>query len=78
MNIFLTIPKEAVALEVTAYLLAADEKVMKVSTMLSASDIRSRRKDFLENVEDGDDYNALYVLTEKGEEYYRQSLKEGE
>ena len=76
MNIFMRIPKEAVALEVTASLLDEDGKVMKVSTKLSVSDIRDKRQDFLDNVEDGDDYDARYVLTDEGMEYL-QSLKEG-
>jgi len=76
MNIFLRIPKEAVALEVTSSLLDEDGKVMKVSTKLSVSDIREKRQDFLDNVEDGDDYDARYVLTDEGMEYL-QNLKEG-
>lgn len=72
MNIFLRIPKEAVALEVTASLLDGDGKVMKVSTKLSVSDIRERRQDFLDNVEDGDDYDARYVLSDEGREYLGQ------
>ena len=76
MNIFLRIPKEAVALEVTASLLM-DGKVQKVSTNLSVSDIRDRRQDFLDNVEDGDDYDARYVLTEEGKAYL-ESLEGGD
>ena len=75
MNIFLRIPKEAVALEVTASLLSETGKVQKVSTKLSVSDIRDRRQDFLDNVEDGDDYDARYVLTDEGRAYL-ESLKE--
>ena len=80
MNIFLRIPKDAVALEVTASLLAEDGKLMKVSKKLAVSDIRDQRQDFLDNVEDGDDYDARYVLTEEGREYLEQlekSLEEG-
>lgn len=77
MNIFLRIPKEAVALEVTASLPDADGKVMKVGTKLSASDIHDRRRDFLDNVEDGDEYDALYVLTDEGREYLEQIRKGG-
>ena len=76
MNIFLRIPKEAVALEVTASLLM-DGKVQKVSTNLSVSDIRDRRQDFLDNVEEGDDYDARYVLTEEGKAYL-ESLEGGD
>ena len=76
MNIFLKIPKDAVALEVTASLIA-DGKVQKVSKKLSVSDIRDKRQDFLDNVEDGDDYDARYVLTEEGMAYL-ESLRKGE
>ena len=76
INIILRIPKEAVALEVIASLLDGDGKVMKVSTRLSVSDIREKRQDFLDNVEDGDDYDDRYVLTDEGMTYL-QSLKEG-
>ena len=76
MNIFLRIPKEAVALEVTASLLM-DGKVQKVKNSLSVSDIQDRRQDFLDNVEDGDDYDARYVLTEEGKAYL-ESLEGGD
>ena len=69
MNIFLRIPKDAVALEVTASLLDGDGKLMKASNKLSVSDIGKRRQDFLDNVEFGDDYDARFVLSEKGREY---------
>lgn len=69
MNIFLRIPKEAVALEVTASLLDPDGKLMKVKTSLSVSDIRDRRQDFLDNVDLGDDYDARFVLTDEGRAY---------
>ena len=75
MNIFLRIPKDAVALEVTASLLAEDGKVMKVSKKLAVSDIRDQRQAFLDNVEDGDDYDARFVLTEEGRDYLEQLEK---
>ena len=80
MNIFLRIPKDAVALEVTASLLAEDGKVMMVSKKLAVSDIRDQRQAFIDNVEDGDDYDARYVLTDEGRDYLEQlkkSLEEG-
>lgn len=76
MNIILKIPKEAVALEVTASLLDEDGKLMRVKTKLSVSEIRDRRQDFLDNVEDGDDYDARYVLTDEGRTYLER-LQEG-
>ena len=75
MNIFLRIPKDAVALEVTASLLAEDGKVMKVSKKLAVSDIRDQWQAFLDNVEDGDDYDARFVLTEEGRDYLEQLEK---
>ena len=32
-------------------------------------EIADARQDFLDNVEDGDDYDAIYTLTEEGERY---------
>ena len=75
MNIFLRIPKEAVALDVTASLLDGNGKVMKVSNRLSVSDIMEKRQDFLDYVEDGDDYDARYVLTDEGREYLKGVLE---
>ena len=74
INIILKIPKEAVALEVTASLIL-DGELRKVGHNLSVSDIRDARQAFLDNVEDGDDYDARYVLTEEGMAYLEQ-LKE--
>lgn len=71
MNIFLRIPKEAVRLEITAQVINENGELMKVSTKLSVSDIRDRRQEFLDNVEDGDDYDARFVLTDEGREYLR-------
>ena len=75
MNILLRIPKDAVALDVTASLLAEDGKLMKVSRKLAVSDIRNQRQAFLDNVEDGDEYDARYVLTDEGREYLEQLEK---
>lgn len=69
MNIILRIPKDAASLTVTAVLIGKDDKVVKVGRRLSADDIRSARQAFLDNVEDGDDYDARYVLTDEGREY---------
>lgn len=75
INIILRIPKEAVALEVTAFLLDEDGELMKVSTKHTVSGIRDMRQAFLDNVEDGDDYDARYVITDDGLEYLK-SLEE--
>ena len=69
MNILLRVPESAVALEVKATILDEDGETVNVSKKLSVKDIFKSRKDFLDNVEDGDDYDALYVLTDKGQAY---------
>lgn len=68
-NIILRIPRDAAGIEVTATLIGEDEKVQKISRKLSVSDIREARQAFLDNVEFGDDYDAKFVLTEKGQKY---------
>lgn len=63
--IILRIPKDAVRLTVKATVLIGGEKI-KAKKKLSAEEIQKARQDFLENVEDGDDYDAMLVLTERG------------
>lgn len=77
MNIILRIPKSAASVTVNAVLIDENDKTVKVSRRLSAEDIRSARQDFLDNVENGDDYDAHYVLTDEGREYLEQ-LKAGD
>lgn len=76
MNIILRIPKDAASLTVTAVLIGKDDKAVKVGRRLSADDIRSARHAFLDNVEDGDDYDARYVLTDEGREYLEELGRE--
>ena len=64
-GIILWIPKEAVGLYVEAKILDENDKVVKVKKTFSVSQIQKMRKDFLDNVIDGDDYDAVYCLTEK-------------
>ena len=74
MNIILRIPENTAALEITAKIIGEDGELLKVAKKLSVQDIFKARQDFLDNVEDGDDYDARYVLTDEGKEYLR-SLK---
>ena len=69
INIILRIPKESVKLRVIAFIPDEndDTKLTKVQTNISPSELREMRKNFLDNLID-DDYDARYVLTEKGEE----------
>ncbi len=76
MNIILKIPKEAVALEVTASLISEDGELQRVSKKLTVADIRDSRQAFLDNVDFGDDYDARFVLTDEGKEFLKQMMIE--
>ncbi len=65
MNVILQIPEEAAAIDVTAHILRG-EKVLSVTRSFNAEALRKARQDFLDNVEDGDDYDPVYRLTPKG------------
>lgn len=65
MNVILQIPEDAAAIEITARILQG-EKVISVTREFNASALRKARQDFLDCVEDGDDYDAAYKLTPKG------------
>ena len=66
INIILRIPENAAELSISAKLLDKKGKPMEVSRTLSVQDIFKARRDFLDNVPDGDEYDAKYVLTEEG------------
>lgn len=78
INILLKIPKDAVSLEIRAGIVRGDEKLTVVKRNLSVQDIFLARQAFLENVEDGDDYDARYVLTDQGREYLERLAENGE
>jgi len=64
INIIVKVPKETVACRFMAKLLLNGE--LKEAHMdMTPEEFRQARKDFLDNVEDGDDYDQVYVLTEK-------------
>ena len=64
-NIILSIPKAAADLTVTAKFIEGD-KVVTAEKHMTVAEIHEARQAFLDNVEDGDDYDARYALTEKG------------
>jgi len=76
MNIILKIPKSTVHLAVIATLVDDDGGISQVNASFPLEAINKARKDFLENVEDGDEYDVCYVLTEKGREYLKQLEQE--
>ena len=71
-NIILPIPVDTVQLELTARYLDGDGEVRSARATYKRSDIRQMRKDFLENVDDGDEFNVRYTLTDKGREMLNQ------
>ena len=42
------------------------DELRTVQARLSHEDVQAARGAFLENVEDGDDYDAVYTITDKG------------
>lgn len=71
-NVIIKIPVDAVKLRITAKILGDNDTLQTVSTDLGLKDIQEARSAFLDNVEFGDDYDAVYVLTEKGRAYLEE------
>jgi hypothetical protein len=64
INIIVKVPENTVACGFTAKMLMNGE--LKEAHMdMTPEEFRQARKDFLDNVEEGDDYDQVYVLTEK-------------
>ena len=80
MNIIIKVPKDALKVTIKVQVPGFDGEIIKAKKKLTKTDIDAARKDFLDNVEDGDDFNAKFVVTEKGTEYLKQlqSKEEGE
>ena len=74
MNVILRIPKEAVAMKVTASFFLGG-KVRKVSKKFTASEIHDARRAFLDNVDGGDGYDARFALTDEGRRFFEELLK---
>ena len=68
MGVILRIPKGCKKLTLTA-IIEQDGKEMSVSTTLKKKALKTARKDFLDNVEFGDDYDEVYALTDEGKAY---------
>lgn len=75
INIIVKIPKDTARITIHAVVLDDDGSPLGVSKTLNPEDIRQARQDFLDNVEDGDDYDALFVLTDAGREWLEQQEK---
>lgn len=68
-NIIVKIPVDAIKVSITAKMLNDKDEIVSVCNDMNMKDIYEARTAFLENVEDGDDFDARYVLTEKGKAY---------
>jgi hypothetical protein len=44
-------------------------KLQDAEMTMNATEFRQARQDFLDNVEEGDDYDRVYVLTEEGRKF---------
>ena len=64
INIIVKVPAETVACGFTAKLLQ-DGKLVEAHMEMSPEEFRQARQDFLDNVEEGDEYDRVYVLTDK-------------
>lgn len=66
INVIIKIPQDSARIDLTAHILDDDGHVVKVCKTLRSEDIREARRDFLDNVEEGDDYDARYIITDEG------------
>lgn len=64
INIIVKVPKDTVACRFIAKMLQ-DGKLIEAHMEMTPEEFRQARQDFLDNVEDGDDFDKVYVLTEK-------------
>lgn len=72
MGIIIRVPEESVSVTVTAHVMSDDGNIIKVQKQLSPSELRQARADFLDEVVLGDDYDAEFVLNNKGLDYAEQ------
>lgn len=72
MNIIIKVPKDALKVTIKVQVPGYDGEIIKAKKKFLKTDIDKARKDFLDNVEEGDDFNTEYVLTKKGMEYLKQ------
>lgn len=64
INVIMKIPRGAVQLKMEVSMLE-DGKVKTARTTFDNEAIREMRQAFLDNVEDGDEYDKVYRLTDK-------------
>lgn len=72
INIIVKIPKNTVFLEINPTVIDGKDILQKYTKEMDLGEVNKARKDFLDNVEDGDDYDGYYVITDKGREWLNQ------
>lgn len=75
INIIMKIPSSTAELTITASRIENGE-IKRYETHMDTDEIFSARKDFLENVEFADDYDNVYVLTDKGRSMADQATEQ--
>lgn len=77
INIIVKVPENTVACRFTAKMLQ-DGKLVEAHMDMTTEEFRQARQDFLDNVEGGDEYDKLYVLSEEGKAWLDKREKEHE
>ena len=65
INIIVKVPENTVACKFTAIMITDTGKLQDAEMTMNATEFRQARQDFLDNVMGGDDYDGVYVLTDK-------------
>lgn len=73
INIIVKVPENTVACRVTAKMME-DGKLIEANMDMSPEEFRQARQDFCDNVEDGDDFDKMYTLTEEGKAYVEKLM----
>lgn len=77
INIIVKVPKDTVACRFIAKMLQ-DGKLIEAHMDMSPEEFRQARQDFCDNVEGGDEYDKVYVLSEEGKAWLDKREKEHE
>lgn len=73
IHIILPVPKDTVTVSVTAKMIQ-NGKLIEAHMDMTPEEFRQARKDFLDEVEDGDDYDKVWTLTEEGLNHLNQIM----
>lgn len=65
INIIVKVPQNTITCKFAATMIMDDGKLQEAYMKMNAAEFRQARQDFLDNVEGGDEYDRVYVLTEK-------------